>query len=631
MAKNLTLIKKLALLIGKSEFYIHSFLVFIVTIIAWQLQAQNIVNGYAEVTNISGTTLSLGSINETYHTFNVGEKIIIMQMQDACLTTSTTNNASFGSLNVIQSAGLYEVTTITARFGSTIIVSTLTNTYNIGPNSSVQIVTFRRLGNPNYSTNANITGLAWNGQIGGIIAIEVPGILTLNHNISANGIGFRGGSRSINWTTPQGCRDNPYISNNPDYGAKGEGIFKNTNTNWLYARGRMINGGGGGNDHNGGGGSNISYGGEGGAGWNGGGLCPAGQSAGGLGGTALASYISYTRIFMGGGGGGAQQNNNVGTSGGNGGGIVFLSAGAITTNANVAITSNGNSTANGGNDGTGGGGAGGTLILQCNNYLIPNPYTLTITANGGNTGNVGSPNIHGAGGAGGKGAIFFTTSGPPINTNIQANNGIPGCNNNGNGSPCNTYGGYAGPGNGIFFLGHGTPLPIPFLDFSAHLLNNQTARIQWHLTNIPPTQLLEFTLLKSFDAQNWTQLTQIPFSPQQNHYSFEDFQLQNGLQFYKLMAVDIDGNFYFSDIQTINLEDKPHIFPVPFQDELHIAMQSPPLSIQFFNLNGQLVYEFSPPPNATLPLSLNTQQLPKGTYFIRINTEKQVFTQTIIK
>ncbi|GIV43380.1 MAG: hypothetical protein KatS3mg035_0503 [Bacteroidia bacterium] len=405
-----------------------------------------VINAYAQVTAINGSTLTLANLNEQFHSFNVGEKVIIMQMQDNVIGTNTNNDANFGSLANIQSAGLYEIATIQARpNANTITLSPLVNSYNICNNCRVQLISFRKLGNPDFSTNSDITGLAWNGNIGGVIAFEVPGTLILNHNILANGIGFRGGQKSNNWDTNPGCRETPYIANNANYGFKGEGIYRVTNNNYRNCRGRILNGGGGGNDHNGGGGGggNFTQGGLGGFGWNNGNTCP--NSAGGLGGISLSNVIHVKRIFMGGGGGGGQQNNNVGTSGGNGGGIIYIKAQTIQTQGvgTRYISAKGISTANGGHDATGGGGAGGSIILEIPFYQVANTCPLFVQTNGGNTGNVGHSQFHGAGGAGAKGPIFFYTFAQPQNVFPEAYNGNPGCNNNAN--PCISYGGYATP------------------------------------------------------------------------------------------------------------------------------------------------------------------------------------------
>ena len=78
------------------------FITLALTAIFGNTQAQP-VNGYAEVTAISGTTLTLAATDETYDDFADGESIIIMQMQDDVIGANTGDNASFGNLHDIES------------------------------------------------------------------------------------------------------------------------------------------------------------------------------------------------------------------------------------------------------------------------------------------------------------------------------------------------------------------------------------------------------------------------------------------------------------------------------------------------------------------------------------------------
>ncbi|RYF97405.1 MAG: hypothetical protein EOO00_00195 [Chitinophagaceae bacterium] len=239
------------------------------------LQAQ--VNGYAKVTSVIGPVLTVTNFNETYDQFDIGDRVIVMQMQDNVIGSNTANNSSFGNIASIANAGRFEVATVllTARVSGILNVITLTGplstTFNTGSNSSVQIVTFPTLGSPNYSTTSNINALPWDGNIGGIVAFNVNGILTLNHNISADNAGFRGGASDSNNGTDAGCNNTTFFSAVSAYhGNKGEGIYKATDANYTSAVGRIASGGGGGNGHNsgGGGGSNYTSGGDGGNGYN---------------------------------------------------------------------------------------------------------------------------------------------------------------------------------------------------------------------------------------------------------------------------------------------------------------------------------------------------------------------------
>ena len=50
-------------------------------VFVFQVRLNAQVNGYAKVTAIAGTTLSVNNVNETFDSFEVGEYLIIMQMQ----------------------------------------------------------------------------------------------------------------------------------------------------------------------------------------------------------------------------------------------------------------------------------------------------------------------------------------------------------------------------------------------------------------------------------------------------------------------------------------------------------------------------------------------------------------------
>jgi len=81
------------------------------------LNAAAQINAYASVSSISGTTLTLSSLNQTYGSFTVGGQIIIMQMQDNVAGSNTTNTSSYGTLSTIANAGMYEVVTVTSIAG----------------------------------------------------------------------------------------------------------------------------------------------------------------------------------------------------------------------------------------------------------------------------------------------------------------------------------------------------------------------------------------------------------------------------------------------------------------------------------------------------------------------------------
>lgn len=142
------------------------------------------INGYASVNSIAGSVLTISNVDESSGTFEDGDELIIIQIQDSVIGSNILNDSDFGKLGVISSAGLYEVATISSHIEvagtptSITLSGSLTNTYNLNNNSSVQIITFPELGSPNY-VSGNISAKNWDGTTGGVVAFQVSGKLTI--------------------------------------------------------------------------------------------------------------------------------------------------------------------------------------------------------------------------------------------------------------------------------------------------------------------------------------------------------------------------------------------------------------------------------------------------------------------
>jgi hypothetical protein len=134
------------------------------------------INAYAKVSLISGNSISVSNVNQAFHTFIVGEKIIIMQMQDDIIGANTNDDLNFGDISTISSAGLYEVRQIQSIGGvstvgysaanptSITFANSVLNTFNINANSSVQIISYREMSTGNYSTTADMILQDLNGM-----------------------------------------------------------------------------------------------------------------------------------------------------------------------------------------------------------------------------------------------------------------------------------------------------------------------------------------------------------------------------------------------------------------------------------------------------------------------------------
>ncbi len=613
---------------------IYSLVIFVISCSFVNAQ---VVNAYASVANINGakTTLTISNVDQTAHTFTAGGQVVVMQMQDDVIGANTGNNSNFGNIGNISNAGVYEIRTIASRSPaagtptSITLSSALSNNFNLNTNSLVQVITFRDLG-INYTTTANITGLSWNGNIGGVIAVSVTNTLTLNHSITADGIGFIGGNRSNDNSGPVCSVGNNtvYTANNNNLGRKGEGIYLRTNNGYRNGRGKLTNGGGGGGDHNagGGGGGNYTDGGQGGFGYQ---NCTA-YSAGGLGGVTLAPYISGNRIFMGGGGGGGQENNTVGTNGGNGGGIILLKAGTLLTNTTCAsairISANGQSSSNttgGGNDGAGGGGAGGSIVLQVTTFSNSSACPLNINANGGSGGSVSNPAAHAGGGGGGQGVVMFSATQPTINVIATTLNGNPGTDNSG-GSVTATPG--SGTNNGGIISTASNPLPVELISFNG-ISEGTHNSVSWK--SAVETNFKNYELESSEDGISFNKIAtvnpigNVSFT---NNYNYLDFNSYSPITYYRLKMVDLDYTFEYSNI--ISVENGIHktetlvVFPNPASNELYIKLIAPSekeATVSVRDIYGRIVFSQTIDLTQTIDNTfINTTNFASGTYIVNI-------------
>jgi hypothetical protein len=536
------------------------------------------INAYAEITSISGAVLTVGTSAESVTSFAAGKDVVIMQMQDNVIGTNTANNSSFGDLSSIQQAGRYTVRQIVSvtRIGPALTSITLNAapgvTFNTGTNCAVQAITYEVLGaGGNYTVASALSPMAWNGALGGVLAFQVGGTLTVGANITADAVGFRGGARDrFNYTSP--CNTTDYVwsgtaAGTDFFATKGEGIYKNTNVALTDGRGKMINGGGGANQINagGGGGGNYTAGGSAVLGWS------CGADAGGIGGIALSGNINASQVFMGGGGGGGEGNDDVSTDGANGGGIILIRADQLVTTGtcSVRISADGGTAANSGNDGAGAGGGGGSIVLQVPSYSFAGTCPLTIRANGGDGGSVNAT-THGGGAGGGQGVVVFSTPVPTGSVTVQTNNGTGGCNE----TPCvGRAGSGAGSDNSGILVGTGGSLPIELLSFQAIPVGGRVD-VRWATATEQEND--HFTVERSMDLVTWQMVAIVPGagnSQTVRSYVISDEHPLPNTSYYRLRQTDIDGTTVAFDAVSVTFDDHGAVmglFPNPANDHLTV-------------------------------------------------------------
>lgn len=312
------------------------------------------INTYATCTGTAGQTSLTTALSAS-----AGDQILIHQTQGT-------------------GAGNWEICEVVSDAGATLNLKTaLVNSYGTG----AQAVLI-----PQYTggtISGAVTGTAWNGSVGGIIALISNGDLTISGSLSVNALGFRGAT----------------LQNSAKTGGKqGEGY-----PNYSQSRSSAANG-------NGAGGGNMQdgVGTTGGGGGSNGGAGEAGHTSSavtpGQPGSTVGNAELTTALFGGGGGGGSCGNvsGEAGGAGGVGAGMVFIFAKNITISGTVSLTG-GNGSAGAG-ESAGGSGAGGSCLIKCQTATLG---TNKITASGG--ARISDNHYGGAGGVGRIHVDYFTS------------------------------------------------------------------------------------------------------------------------------------------------------------------------------------------------------------------------------
>jgi gliding motility-associated-like protein len=412
------------------------------------VSSAKVVNEYTYLTDDAVVGASVIKVNDAQLNVNnrfssllsAGDLLFIIQVQGALI--STTNDSSYGAVLSYNGAGIHEFVQVQKVNGKNITIDcALKNKYSAsGKTIVVRVPRYQSL---DIKNNGVVSADFWNGNTGGIVVIEVAGLLNIDGKIDVSAQGFRGGAYDNGtYSITTVFNHNQFVTLDSNESAeKGESIAGyQTEYDLLggrYGRGAAANGGGGGNSHNAGGGGGANGGdvslwtGLGNphhahpdwvSAWNlersnfalqtssGGGrggysfsklqkdptlygpdlidwLGDSRRNVGGYGGRPLQYDASGSLVFFGGGGGAGDANNYaVDTTGGNGGGMVFiLSKGNVTGSGKIiADGGKGGNTIPAGtlNDATGGGGGGGSIVVISSGTISG----ISLQALGGNGG-----------------------------------------------------------------------------------------------------------------------------------------------------------------------------------------------------------------------------------------------------
>ena len=184
-------------------------------------------------------------------------------------------------------------------------------------------------------------------------------------------------------------------------------------------------------------------------------------------------------------------------------------------------------------------------------------------------------------------------------------------------------------------------LPIELTSFTA-TCDGKSALVEW--TTATERNNDYFVLERSDNAIDFVEIARVAGagnSIEPLDYSYTDYGVRGGDNYYRLVQVDYDGTRTVSDIVVANCEEmsdgEPDVmaYPNPFNDDITVVLDNfgnRVASIEVYDMLGRLVmFRKADSPQNNYEMILHLGSLPPATYNIRVSTADFVINRQVVK
>ncbi|MES2773964.1 MAG: T9SS type A sorting domain-containing protein [Bacteroidota bacterium] len=193
----------------------------------------------------------------------------------------------------------------------------------------------------------------------------------------------------------------------------------------------------------------------------------------------------------------------------------------------------------------------------------------------------------------------------------------------------------AAPVPNIFLAGQ-APLPVKLLSFNATAKDKQVL-VEWSATNEANSK--HYVIERSADGRNFAPIATVDDKGNNgnvNHYSMVDYQPIEGISYYRLKQVDVDGKFVLSGTKAVRFGKAKQLMIYPNPATSHMKLDLPGstgnLTITMTTTDGKLVYrgvgslgQINNTVNSLLP------GLTTGYYHLQLKDKDGVYKAQLLK
>jgi hypothetical protein len=185
----------------------------------------------------------------------------------------------------------------------------------------------------------------------------------------------------------------------------------------------------------------------------------------------------------------------------------------------------------------------------------------------------------------------------------------------------------SGNGNDCSVSAVGIPLPVTWMEFELTKVTEDIIRLNWSTAIEVNNDFFEIEYSKNgIDFKSVTTIKGAGNSYKKTDYSYSHIHDFDGMVYYKIKQVDLDENYSYSEIRSINLQrDKIYtISPNPARETLYISEVQEEIIVHIFDINGNNIL-------TTKNTQIDIQDLENGIYSILIDNGSTVQNQQFIR
>jgi hypothetical protein len=188
-----------------------------------------------------------------------------------------------------------------------------------------------------------------------------------------------------------------------------------------------------------------------------------------------------------------------------------------------------------------------------------------------------------------------------------------------------------GTGDGKVSASFAGSLPVRMIDFSASLDRGKSL-LRWKTAS--EVNSSHFTVQHSLNGVDWANIGTVQAAGQsqaERNYDFLHASPASGVNYYRLIQIDLDGKQQLSRIIKLQVTNQMHIslFPNPAREYAQLQLPgSGVATVSVFSATGQQLYHAK---HTEKTVRISLQQFANGMYKVVVQQDGQQFTQQLIR